>query len=87
MNWIKNLFKDDRRIGLMKGEYEQGGLVGKLQNYPVIEFTATIRENETKNGFVNIDIESTQNVDKKQFKRDLLPDGSWVKEEDITWII
>lgn len=83
---IFDLFKDKRRRGIIKGSYKQGGLIGKIHNYPVQEFTACVRENETKGEFTNVDIESSTNIELYMLKRDLMEDGSWIPTKDITWI-
>ena len=81
-----DFFKDTRRRGIIKGSYKQSGLVGKMAGYPIENFTACIRENETKNGYTNVDIESATNVDLYMLKRDLLKDGDWIPTNEITWL-
>jgi len=86
MKWLKSLFTDNRRIGIVRGSYEQGGLLGKMQGYPIKRFSATVRLNEIKGDFANVDIESTQNISLDMFKRDIISDGSWIEMKEITWL-
>ena len=84
MNWKFWQFNDNRPRGLTELTIQQGGLVGKINNYPIKNIIIEVKENERVGNMSNIDVVGGQEANR--VKRDIYPNGSWVPTNKINWL-